>query len=208
DEIVRILRKEARNNNTPVVELIEERSHDAFKVLASTILSARTKDETTMNASRRLFESVKNPENLAELSLKQIEELIYPVGFYRNKAKFLKKLPLYLGNGVPDTMDELVKIPGVGRKTANIVLSIAFNKKVIAVDTHVHRITNRWGLAMTKTPLETEQALMKKLPEKYWNEINYLLVSFGQNTCTPISPKCSKCLIYNYCMRVGVKKHR
>ncbi len=212
DEIVKILRKEVKNYNVPIVDLIKVKTNDPFKILIATILSARTNDKTTSVVCSNLFKKVKNFEDLSKLSVKQIEKLIYPVGFYKNKAKQLKELPSVIFsefNGkIPSSIEDLVKLPGVGRKTANLVRVTAFNKDGICVDTHVHRIMNRIGYVKTKTPYETEMVLRKKLPRKYWKEINYLLVSYGQNTCVPISPFCSKCVIREYCKRNGVKKSR
>lgn len=212
DKVVRILKKEVKTYDVPIVELIEVQTKDPFKVLVATILSARTKDQTTAAACRRLFEKVKKPQDLKKLTIKQIEKLIYPVGFYHNKAKHLKELPDVLdelyGNKVPHTVEELVKLPGVGRKTANLVVAVAHVKPAICVDIHVHRISNRLGYVKTKTPLETEMALRKKLPKKHWITYNTIFVMFGQNLCTPISPKCSICPIYDQCNRIGVKTSR
>ncbi len=211
EKVVSILEKEVEKYDSPVVELEEIHNNNPFKILVSTILSARTRDETTKKAINKLFKKVNSPKDLRKLSKKEIEELIYPVGFYHNKAGFLKKLPEALedfDNKFPQEMSELLKIPGVGRKTANIVLSTAFNKPAIAVDTHVHRIMNRLGYVSTDKPEETEKDLMKKLPKKYWNKINYLLVSHGQNVCTPISPYCSKCGIREYCEQKRVENTR
>jgi endonuclease III len=184
-----------------------ERHKDPFKILVSVILSARTKDKVTARATKRLFTQVKRPNDLTKLSQKQIQELIYPVGFYKTKAKHLKQLPRFIKNGIPQEISELVMLPGVGRKTANLVRSSAFNKPGICVDTHVHRITNRWDYVKTRTPHKTEMVLRKKLPKNHWKEINHLLVLFGQNTCTPISPWCSKCPVRS-CKRVGVTRTR
>lgn len=204
-KVIKLLKKEVKKYKTPVAELMELNNEDVFKVLISTMLSARTKDEVTLEASERLFEKVNEVNDLNHLTKNELMDLIYPVGFYKRKAEYLKKLPNFLENNeVPNTREELMKIPGVGRKTANIVLNSVFNKSVIPVDTHVHRITNRWGLVNTRTPLETEKSLMKKVPKKHWHDLNYLLVSFGQNTCKPISPRCEDCVVYDYCKRVGV----
>lgn len=208
EKVIKILEREVKNFKTPVVELIKLRTKNPFKVLVSTILSSRTKDEVTIKASKRLFSKVNKPSDLKKLSLEELQELIYPVGFYKTKAKHLKKLPKFLKKGVPNTREKLMELPGVGRKTANIVLNASFQKDVIAVDTHVHRITNRWGLVKTKTPKKTEIKLMKKLPRKYWKNFNYLLVVYGQNVCKPISPHCNDCKIKDYCKKVGVKKSR
>lgn len=212
DSIYQILEKEVKKYRVPIVDLIQVQTKDPFKVLVTTILSARTKDQTTAEAARKLFNKVDNPSDFRKFSLKEIEQLIFPVGFFQNKAKFLKELPDVLDKEfdgrIPDTIDELVKLPGVGRKTANLVLIIAFNKPAMCVDTHVHRISNRFGYIKTKNPLETEIALRKKLPVKYWLGYNSILVAFGQFLCTPIAPWCSKCPVSKYCNRVGVKSSR
>lgn len=193
----------------PIVDLIEAQTKDPFKVLVSTILSARTNDKTTSEVSKRLYKKIKTVKDLEKLSVNEIQELIYPVGFYRQKAKYLKKLPAILEkkfNGkIPEDIDQLTELPGVGRKTANLVRVIAFKKPAMCVDVHVHRITNRWGYVKTKTPYETEMALRKKLPEKYWMEFNSFVVAFGQNLCRPINPRCDKCPIYSECEKIGVK---
>jgi len=203
DKIYKILKKEVKNYKVPVVDLINIQTKDPFKVLVTTILSSRTQDGTTAKAAKRLFEKADNLPKLSKLTEKQIEKLIYPVGFYKTKAKHLKKLPLVLkekfNSKIPETIEELTQLPGVGRKTANLVMTVAFSKKAICVDTHVHRIMNRLGYVKTKTPYETEMALRKKLPEKYWKDINSILVAYGQNTCRPINPKCEQCTIKNYC---------
>ena len=209
DKIYKILKKEVKNFKIPIVDEVEHSSNDAFKVLITTILSARTNDITTAKVVNKLFKKVGTIKDLEKLSVKQIEKLIYPVGFYKNKAKHLKKLPIVLkkefNNKIPETIDELIKLPGVGRKTANLVRVIAFKKPGICVDTHVHKIMNRIGYVKTKNPLQTEMALRKKLPKKYWLKINSILVAFGQNLCRPVNPKCNICPIYDYCNRVGVK---
>lgn len=208
DAIHRILRKEFERNRVPVIELIQVQTGDPFKVLVSTILSARTRDETTTQASRKLYQVVTTPRDLAKLSVRDIERYIYPVGFYKNKARFLKELPAALeekfGGKVPETVDDLVKLPGVGRKTANLVVAVGFNKPAVCVDIHVHRITNRLGYVKTATPFETEMALRAKLPQKYWITFNSYLVSFGQHLCFPRNPRCDICPIYQYCNQVGV----
>lgn len=212
DTIYDILKKEIQQYQVPVADLVQIQTRDPFKVLVATILSARTKDETTSAVLPRLFEKVKTPSDLDTLSVTEIEALIFPVGFYHNKAKFLKELPVVLekefqGN-IPETVEELTKLPGVGRKTANLVVAVAFQKPAICVDVHVHRIMNRLGYVKTKTPLETEMTLRKKLPVKYWTTINMLLVAFGQNICRPVSPFCSRCPVRQYCKRAGVKTSR
>jgi endonuclease-3 len=183
-----------------------------FRVLISCILSLRTQDATTAKASHRLFALADSPETMLKLTAKKIEKLIYPVGFYRTKAKDILEIcqtliDRYAGQ-VPDSIDELLKFRGVGRKTANLVVTLGYRKAGICVDTHVHRISNRWGYVKTKTPEKTEFALRDKLPKKYWIEFNDLLVSFGQHLCRPISPVCSQCPIANYCSRVGVSVKR
>jgi len=203
------LEKQFKNYRTPVVDLIEIQTNDPFKVLVTTILSARTKDETTAKVIRKLFAKVKTANDLNKYSLDEIEEMIYPIGFFRNKAKSLKKLPIVLKDEfhgiIPETIEDLVKLPGVGRKTANLVRAVAFKKPAICVDVHVHRICNRIGYIKTKTPKETEFALRKKLPEKYWLKINSIIVAFGQNLCHPINPKCNNCPIFEECDRINVK---
>ncbi|WP_297446357.1 endonuclease III [Desulfurobacterium sp.] len=212
DKIVEILKRESKKWDVPVVSLMSRHDRDPFKILISTILSLRTKDEVTARASERLFKKANNPYDMVKLSEKEIEELIYPVGFYRNKAKTIKEICKTLiekyDGKVPDSLDELLKLKGVGRKTANLVVTLGFNKPGICVDTHVHRIMNRIGYVKTKTPEETEFALRKKLPKKYWKIINELLVALGQHICHPISPKCSICPIRDYCQKVGVRRSR
>lgn len=192
----------------PVVDLIGVQSRDSYRVLIATILSSRTKDEVTAVASARLFDCAPDIDSLAGLSENQIRELIYPVGFYKTKATHLQKTALILkdawGGVVPDTIEELVQLPGVGRKTANLVLSVAFNKPAICVDTHVHRIMNIWGYVRTKTPLETETALRKKLPRKYWQKVNRILVAFGQGKCKPVAPHCDECILEPDCAKINV----
>ena len=210
-EIIETLKKERGKFKKTAISEIQE-TKDPFRVLISCLLSLRTKDNVTLKASKKLFSVAKTPEELLKLSTKKIEELIYPVGFYRVKAKRIKEISKILieqfGGKVPDSLDELLTLPGVGRKTANIVITQGFNKYGIAVDTHVHRVSNRLGFVKTKTPEETEIELRKIIPKKYWIEFNDLFVSFGQNICTPISPKCSICPINKYCNKVGVKTHR
>ena len=212
EKIYKILKKEFKNWKVPVVELIDIQTHDPYKVLLATILSARTKDEVTMKAAQRLYTKVNKPKDLNKLTQKQVEKIIYPVGFYKTKAKHLKLLPKVLkeefNNVLPQTIPELIKLPGVGRKTANLVVASGFHKPAICVDTHVHKITNRLGYVKTKNPYETEMALRKKLPKKYWIEFNMFLVAFGQHLCRPTSPHCSKCPIEKYCNRINVKTSR
>ncbi len=208
---LKVVAKEVKNKKVPVVDLIAVQTKDPYKVLTATILSARTKDETTAAASARLFKSAPSLQSLAKLSQKKIEELIYPVGFYKNKAKYLKMLPKALeifDNNVPDTIEDLLTLPGVGRKTANLVVCVAFRKPAICVDTHVHRITNIWQYVDSKTPEQTEMALRKKLPAKHWLSINSLLVAFGQSTCRPIGPRCDICPLVVHCPQYGVTPRR
>ncbi|WP_297455887.1 endonuclease III [Persephonella sp.] len=212
-KVLDILEKEFPKWNAPVVSLMAKREHRTpFQILISTIISLRTKDEVTAEASERLFKLADNPYDMLKLSEEEIAKAIYPAGFYRNKAKTIKKISQILvekyNSQVPDILEELLKLPGVGRKTANLVLALSFNKPAICVDVHVHRITNRLGFVKTKTPEETELELMKKVPKKYWNKINDLLVAFGQTICKPISPFCSKCPVSQYCEKVGVDRHR
>ena len=196
----------------PIVTEIAERTRDPFRILISTILSLRTKDEVTAEASKRLFRVADTPERILNLKTNRIERLIYPVGFYKTKAKWLKQVCRILVeeyNGrVPDTIDELLRLPGVGRKTANLVITLGYGKPGICVDTHVHRISNRLGYVDTKTPEQTEMELRKKLPPRWWIKYNDLLVTWGQNICTPISPRCSICPVAKYCEKKGVKKSR
>ncbi|MCX7725643.1 MAG: endonuclease III [Chitinispirillaceae bacterium] len=202
-KVIDILSKEFKKYRMPVVDIIELQTKDPFKVLVTTILSARTKDNVTTEAARRLFSYVSSPDELEKLSISDLEKIIFPVGFYRTKAKNLKKLPSVLrekfNNIIPQTVEELIQLPGVGRKTANLVVAIAFRKAAVCVDTHVHRIFNRLGYVQTKTPFETEMELRKHLPKKYWLTFNSYFVSFGQNRCKPIKPDCKECPIKKYC---------
>ena len=187
-------------NKNPVVEEISKQVEDAetkaFKVLISTVLSARTKDETTSEVSERLFKKIKNIDDLLNIDQNELEKIIYPVGFYKTKAKYLKDLAKIVkneyGGKIPNKLEDLIKLPGVGRKTANLVITLAFDDYGICVDTHVHRICNRWEYVNTENPDETEMELRKKLPKKYWKIINNLLVVYGREVCSPI-PKCDKC---------------
>jgi endonuclease III len=183
-----------------------------FKVLIATLLSLRTRDETTAVVAPRLFAVADTPNRMVMLDESQIAELIYPVGFYRNKARDIKAICTILitkyNSDVPTTMDELLALPGVGRKTANLVLAIGHNIPAICVDIHVHRICNRWGYLDTKTPEETEMALRRDLPESAWIDINGLLVTLGQQICHPVSPRCSQCPVADVCARRGVTRQR
>lgn len=212
------LKKEFVAHQAPIIELIEAHTHDPFCVLVGTILSARTKDACTAGAVKRLFAAMRAavgdmsetgsggvlaPVALERLTVPEIEKLIYPVGFYRDKARHLHELPRVLRekfNGVlPKTVEELCELPGVGRKTANLTVAVGFDLPAICVDVHVHRISNRLELVKTKTPLETEMALRKLLPVKYWKTWNSHLVSFGQTRCAPLRPKCEGCPIQKCC---------
>ena len=207
-KVIKILKQVNASFTIPAVTQISNKSRSPFMVLISCILSLRTKDNTTAQASERLFRLAKTPETMSRLSNRTIEKAIYPVGFYRNKAKVIKNISTELiekyHSKVPDTIDDLLAFKGVGRKTANLVVTMGYGKPGICVDTHVHRIINRWGYVNTKTPEETEFALREKLPKRYWIIINNLLVTFGQNICKPISPLCKRCRIYIYCNKVGV----
>lgn len=203
-----ILEEEVKQYRVPVVDLIGVQTSDPYRVLIATILSSRTKDEVTAVASVRLFEHAPNVESLAELSSARIQQLIYPVGFYKSKAVHLVKTARILidsyGGKVPDVLEELITLPGVGRKTANLVQSVAFDIPAICVDTHVHRIVNIWGYVVTKNPFETEMALRDALPVSYWNKINRLLVAFGQGCCRPVAPHCDVCILRADCAQNGV----
>ena len=211
-DIIKILRVEYLGWKTPAVSIIAECGGSPFKVLVSCIISLRTKDEVTAKASARLFGQADTPEKMICLSEKIISELIYPAGFFRNKSvqiyEISKKLVSDYSSIVPDEIDDLLKFKGVGRKTANLVVTLGFGKPGICVDTHVHRIFNRWGYVVTKTPDETEFVLRSKLPQEYWLEINELLVAFGQNHCLPLSPHCTTCRLEKTCPRIGVNKYR
>lgn len=205
------LKKEFKAHAAPIIELIEARTHDPFCVLVGTILSARTKDACTAGAVKRLFSAETQrrggkpfrPESLERLSVEEIEKLIYPVGFYHDKARHLKELPKVLkekfGGVLPHTVEELCELPGVGRKTANLTVAVGFDLPAICVDVHVHRICNWLKLVKTSKPVETEMALRKILPVKYWKTWNSHLVSFGQTRCDPVRPKCDGCPIAKYC---------
>jgi endonuclease-3 len=191
---------------------VAETTGDPFRVLVACILSLRTQDTTTGPAAARLFARAATPRAIRALSTRRIAALIYPVGFYRTKARVIlgicDDLIARFGGRVPDTLDELLTLKGVGRKTANLVVTMGFNKPGICVDTHVHRISNRLGYVSTRTPEETEMALRDRLPRRYWIGYNDLLVGFGQNVCTPISPRCSTCPVSRLCRRVGVTTAR
>jgi endonuclease-3 len=207
---MRALAREIDGLELPAVEKISESSQeDPFQVLIGTLLSARTQDATTAAASERLFAVAHTPKTMAALTVKQIERLIYPVSFYRHKARHVKATCRILvdtfRSRVPQTMEELLTLPGVGRKTANLVLILAFKSvQNICVDTHVHRISNRLGWVSTSTPDETEQALYETTPARWWPMINLYLVTWGQNVCRPVYPRCGNCVISRWCPRIGV----
>ncbi len=210
DEIFSILVEEVKQYKVPVVDLIKVQTGSAFKILVATILSARSNDRTTAIVSERLFKFVSFADDFDKFDEEQLSEMIFPIGFYKNKAKFLKKLPSVLNknfNGViPHTIEELITLPGVGRKTANLVLAQAFEIPAICVDVHVHRILNRIDYVRTKTPFDTEMRLRGKLPKKYWLTVNTVFVMFGQYLCRPVSPKCDICPIYDFCAKKHLKK--
>ncbi len=210
--VVRILTAEAKKRDLPIVSLMAEQKRDPFLILISTVLSSRTTDEVTAAASKRLFALASTPEAMVKLPEEEIRRAIYPVGFYKTKARAVRELCRDLierfHGRVPQTMDELLTLRGVGRKTANLVLGLGFGADAICVDTHVHRISNRLGYVQTGTPAETELALRKKLPRKYWTVYNTIMVAHGQYTCRPISPFCSRCPVFKYCDRIGVTASR
>lgn len=211
--VIRILKREVRQWQEPVVGVVaRESGRDPFKILISCLLSLRTKDRTTSEASARLFALAADPRSMLRLSAHRIERAIYPVGFYRTKTQQIHKICRRLldeyGGLVPDSIEELIRLPGVGRKTANLVVTVGYGKPGICVDIHVHRISNRWGYVRTKNPGETEEALRKKLPARYWIIYNDLMVPYGQNICQPVSPFCSRCKLIKYCDRVGVTTSR
>jgi len=207
-----ILRREARGWNAPVLTLMAAEKHDPFLTLIGCILSLRTNDKTTAVAAPRLFARARTPVAMLAMDPREIEELIYPVGFYRTKARGIREICRDLidrfDGRVPDDIDQLVTLKGVGRKTANLVVTESFRKPGICVDTHVHRISNRWGLVATKNANLTETALRRVLPRRYWIEYNSLLVAFGQTICHPTSPWCSRCPLTTMCPRIGVTRSR
>ncbi len=210
--VMETLRRASRQWRTPVVTIYSEQKADPYMILVATILSLRTQDKTTAEASRRLFALALSPEAMLKLTPSHIEKAIFPVGFYKTKARTIldlsRRLLSEFGGRVPDEVEELVKFKGVGRKTANLVVTLGYGKPGICVDTHVHRITNRWGYLKTKTPEQTEFALREILPKKFWIPINDWLVAFGQNVCKPVSPLCSRCPVRRFCARRGVEISR
>jgi endonuclease-3 len=207
-----ILVREVPTWDVPVVSLIAQESRDPYRVLISTLLSLRTLDQTTGPAAQRLFALADTPETMLHLEPQTIERTIYPVGFYRTKAVQIlaisRRIVEEFGGRVPNDIDVLTTFHGVGRKTANLVLAEGYSIPAICVDTHVHRISNRWGYVHTKTPLHTEMALRQKLPRQYWIAYNPSLVALGQHRCKPTSPMCSQCPVTHLCHRVGVQRSR
>lgn len=199
-------------DDTPAVTRIAARRKDPFLVLIGCLLSLRTKDETTDVAMERLMEKARTPEELLSIPRQELEDTIYPVGFYRVKARLIQEVSRTIiekyGNAVPDSLDELLTIKGVGRKTANIVITEGFGIPGIAVDTHVHRICNRLGAVRTRKAEETERELRRILPEEYWIPLNPLLVTHGRRTCKPVSPFCSRCPVFDLCARAGLARSR
>ena len=210
--VLNVLRREAPAWNAPIVSFIAVQHRDPFRTLISCILSLRTKDATTAAASIRLFARADTPAAMLALSTKTLERLIFPVGFYRTKARVIRGICRDLidkfDGRVPDEIDALLTLKGVGRKTANLVVTEAYGKPGICVDTHVHRISNRWGLVRTKTPDKTELALRAVLPARHWIEYNGILVAFGQTISNPVSPWCSRCPVVKMCPRIGVERSR
>ncbi len=212
DSVMRTLARAIGELELPAVEKIAENSQeDPFEVLIATMLSAQTRDAVTAAASARLFKVARTPKAMAKLSEKQIIKLIFPVSFYRNKAAHVRETCRILvgrfNSRVPSTMEELLTLPGVGRKTANLVLILSFrSRKNICVDTHVHRISNRLGWVRTRTPEETERALYENTPARWWSSINLYLVTWGQNICRPIYPRCGVCVIRPRCPQIGVTR--
>jgi endonuclease III len=212
EKVMRSLAEAITGLELPAVEKIsEEQAEEPFQILIATLLSARTQDATTHAASTRLFRRARTPRTMAALPAKEIERLIYPVSFYRTKARHVKACCRLLverfGGRVPSTMEELVTLPGVGRKTANLVMILGFkSQRNICVDTHVHRISNRLGWVKTRVPDDTEQALYAATDSRWWPHINLYLVTWGQNVCRPIGPKCGDCVLVDVCPRIGVRK--
>ena len=212
DEVMGLLEQMCGHWRKPAVTNVARQLNDPFQVMVSCIISLRTRDEVTEVASKRIHARAATPEEMARLEPEEIAELIFPAGFYKTKAAQISVISRQIveqyGGRVPDTLEQLMQFKGVGRKTANLVITLGFGKPGICVDTHVHRITNRWGYVNTSTPDKTEQALRKKLPGQYWVAINDLLVAFGQNLCHPVSPRCSICLLPKICERRGIKHSR
>src|SRR5262245_7402688 len=211
ERVMRTLAREINGLDLPAVEKISaSQKEDPFQILISTLLSARTQDATTLAASTRLFAKANTPQAIARLRVKQIEKLIFPVGFYRNKAVFVrdtaKAIVEKFGGRVPATLEEMITLPGVGRKTANLVMILAFkSNENICVDIHVHRIADRQGWVRTRTPEETEQALYETIEQQWWPIVNLYFVTWGQNVCRPVHPRCDRCPLLKMCPRIGVQ---
>jgi len=212
DQVVAKIREQMKGLPDPSVTLVGKKWKSPYLVLISCILSLRTKDETTLPASERLFDLAATPVDMLKLEHQDIEKAVYPVGFYKTKARNIlgisRDILERFGGEVPDDIDALMTMKGVGRKTANLVLTEGFGIPAMCVDTHVHRISNRFGYVTTRTPEETEQALREKLPRKHWMDYNALLVTWGQNICRPVSPICSRCGVSAYCPKKGVRTRR
>jgi endonuclease-3 len=211
-EMINVLKSTLKDNVPVVTKISKKENRNPYLVLVGTLLSLRTKDELTEKVMDRLIKEIRTPEEMLSFPIEKLRELIYPVGFYKNKSTVLKNVSKMIidvyGGKVPDSIDELLKIKGIGRKTANLVMTEGYNKLGICVDTHVHRISNRIGIVMTKNPHQTEEVLRKVLPKKYWIIYNTLLVTFGKNICKPISPHCSICPISHLCNKTGVLRYR
>jgi endonuclease-3 len=212
EKVIKILQKHLTGSPLPSVSAVAERTPDPFHILVSTMISLRTKDEVTSSASERLLSRAPDAGKLARLPEQEIAELIYPAGFYNTKAKNLKEMAHKIveehDGRVPQEMEQLLELPGVGRKTSNLVRNLGYGLDGICVDTHVHRISNRLGWVETTTPEQTESALEQLLPRRYWIPINELLVRFGQSVCTPVSPFCSRCAVSRHCPRIGIARSR
>jgi len=211
--IIKLLEKNINKFTPPLIDqIIDEYGKKSYLILMACILSLRVKDISTVHVCRALFAKAQTPDQMLKISQPELEKIIFKSGFYKNKAKIIRSISDELlkkfGGEVPRTYDQLIGINGIGPKTANLVLGLAFDQPAICVDTHVHRISNRLGLINTKTPEQTEMALKKILDKKYWIRWNKLLVTLGQNICTPTSPKCSLCAAFSYCLKIGVKKYR
>ena len=212
-KILAILRKQTKNFVPPAIDrIVSEFGHDPFLILISCLLSLRTRDATSVEISRVLFSRARTSEEILAIPVQELEKMLHSIGFFRAKARTLhsvsKEIIERFSGHVPQTEQELLSIKGIGQKTANAVLGYAFNIPALCVDTHVHQLANRLGWVKTKTPEQTEQALKKIVPRHYWIELNYLLVTWGQNICTPVSPFCSRCAISHLCPKIGVFKSR
>jgi endonuclease-3 len=212
DAVIRLLKKSSKEWELPSVSQVGVREGDPFLVLISCLISLRTKDKVTNEASARLFARARTPRQMLALPQAAIRKLIYPAGFYKTKALRIHQICQHLigrfQGKVPADLEQLLTLPGVGRKTANLVLTVGFGKLGICVDTHVHRISNRLGYVLTKTPEQTEMALRQKLPKRHWIPYNDLLVAFGQTVCHPTSPWCSRCPVIRHCPKTGVIRSR